>query len=357
MAANMIDLEVAWRTMAQPDPDHHISRQFPMPSRPSPEIIYPKRIGIDKKWFDRADAGVKAVCQKAVDYYRDTLGYEIIDISIPHLREAQMAHALTILNEVTSSIKRSDLKKLLPPNQILLTVGAKASCADFLAAQRIRTMVMEHLAFLFKKYPGLIIVTPTTPNAGWPIHKKDKKYGSSDGNRSIRNMEYVWLANFAGVPSISLPVGFVDPVQGEGKFPIGLMGAGEWGSEDQLLQFGYEGEKYLNEVYEGGRLKPKHWLDVFALVEEAAKGKTAKIEAAEKDETKQVIADGAIKEKSVPDQDEKAVVTEEQTAVVGEKEIDATRTSATEAAEVNSAEDPKVESVDEKVADEIKGTT
>jgi Asp-tRNA(Asn)/Glu-tRNA(Gln) amidotransferase A subunit family amidase len=28
MAANMIDLEVEWRVMAQPDPDCHISKQF-----------------------------------------------------------------------------------------------------------------------------------------------------------------------------------------------------------------------------------------------------------------------------------------------------------------------------------------
>jgi len=360
MAANMADLDIGWRTMAQPDPDCPISRQFPMPSRPSADTTHPKRIGIDKKWFDRADANVKTVCQKAVDYYRDTLGYEIIDISIPHLREAQMAHALTILNEVTSSVKKHDLRKLLPPNQILLTVGAKASCADFLAAQRIRTMVMEHLSFLFKKYPGLIIVTPTTPNAGWPIHKKDAKYGSSDGNRSIRNMEYVWLANFSGLPSISLPVGFVDPVQGEGKFPIGLMGAGEWGSEDQLIQFGFEGEKYLNEVYEGGRLKPKHWVDVFGAVEAAAKNKNEKLEKAEKDETKQVSEEGAIKEKAEEKVEEKPAVAQNALEVEEKPKTDPTGNAGPVKAPTDEKKDAKevekVESVDAKVAAEMNGS-
>jgi hypothetical protein len=340
-----------------------------MPSRPSPGTTYPRRIGIDKKWFDRADANVKSVVQKAVDYYRDTLGYEIVDIKIPHLKEAQMAHALTILNEVTSAVKRTDLKKLLPPNQILLTVGKQASCADFLAAQRIRTMVMEHLAFLFKKHPGLIIVTPTTPNAGWPIHKRDAKYGSSDGNRSIRNMEYVWLANFAGVPSISLPVGYVDPVQGEGKFPIGLMGAGEWGSEDQLLHFGYEGEKYLNEVYEGGRLKPKHWVDVFGLVEEAKK--RTEVDVAKKEEVmanaekEQAAKDEPLSKRNAEVRAEKESIKEETASIKAEtaaakvesEKVNGVDASKSETTEVQGGtEAKKVESVDAKVAAEINGT-
>ncbi|KIW07122.1 uncharacterized protein PV09_01995 [Verruconis gallopava] len=269
MAANMLDLEVAWRVMAQPDPEDLWSRLFPMPSRQP--TTHPKRIGIYKNWFNRADRPVRDTCQKAVDYFKETLGYEVVDITIPYIKEAQLAHALTILNEATSTVTKDQIKLLTPPNQILLTVGRKASCADFLAAQRIRTMIMEHLAFLFKKYPGLIIVLPTTPNPGWPKHKKDAKYGSSDGNRSIRNMENVWMANFTGIPSITFPVGYVDPVQGDGKFPVGLMGAGEWGSEERLLEFGYEGEKYLNEVYEGGRLKPKHFVDVMELVEKLNK--------------------------------------------------------------------------------------
>lgn len=294
IAANMIDLEVSWRVMAVPDPDDATSRQFPMPSPQNK--TWPKRIGIHKAWFERADPAVKAVCQKAIDYYRDELGYEIIDITIPHLKESQMAHALTILNEATSTVKRSDIKKLTPPNQILITVGRAASCADFLAAQRIRTILMEHLAYLFKKHEGLIIVTPTTPNAGWPIHKGDAKYGTSDGNRSIRNMEYVWLANFTGIPSITMPAGYVDPVQGEGKFPIGLMGAGEWGSENQLIEFGYEGEKYLNTVYEGGRLKPKAFVDVLNLAE-IKKNETDK--AVDEVEKEKEVASGAEEKKDI----------------------------------------------------------
>jgi Asp-tRNA(Asn)/Glu-tRNA(Gln) amidotransferase A subunit family amidase len=270
MAANMVDLEVSWRVMAQPDPEDARSRQFPSPSKQF--TTYPKRLGIYKEWFDRADPNVKETCQQAIDYFTTKLGYEVVDITVPHIKETQMAHALTILDEATFSMTESEIKKLTPPNQILINVGRQASISDFLAAQRLRTMLMEHVAYLFKKHPGLIIVTPATPNAGWAIDPADLKCGASNGNQSIRNMEYAWLANFAGLPSISMPVGYVAPIKGEGDIPIGLTGTGEWGSEDQLIEFGYEGEEWLRDGYKGGRQRPNEWVDVMKLLPKMEKG-------------------------------------------------------------------------------------
>ena len=74
-------------------------------------------------------------------------------------------------------------------------------------------------------------------------------------------MEYVWLANFCGLPAISMPVGYVNAVEGEGKVPVGLMGNGEWGSEDELIEFGFDGEGWVNGGLEGGRLRPGGWVD------------------------------------------------------------------------------------------------
>jgi Asp-tRNA(Asn)/Glu-tRNA(Gln) amidotransferase A subunit family amidase len=78
----------------------------------------------------------------------------------------------------------------------------------------------------------------------------------------VRSMEYVWLANFTGNPAISVPVGYVEPVQGKGEIPIGLMAMGEWGSEDELIAWGKESEGWLNGSYPGGRQRPENWVDV-----------------------------------------------------------------------------------------------
>jgi len=96
---------------------------------------------------------------------------------------------MTILSEIRSGVTRDQLSKLTYPNQLLLTVaGSHASCQDFLFAQRLRDLLMRHLAFLWKKYPGLIIITPTTPCAGWKISNPSDiivgGYGVSDGDQS-----------------------------------------------------------------------------------------------------------------------------------------------------------------------------
>lgn len=69
---------------------------------------------------------------------------------------------------------------------------------------------------------------------------------------------YVFLANFTGTPSISMPVGYsADGV------PIGMMGLAAWGAEETLLSLGRACERYLeNEV---GRRRPAGegcWADV-----------------------------------------------------------------------------------------------
>lgn len=55
--------------------------------------------------------------------------------------------------------------------------------------------------------------------------------------------------------------------------PIGLMGMGEWCSEDELIAFGYDCERYVGEVLEGGRVRPKaRWVDVLGKAREGKGG-------------------------------------------------------------------------------------
>lgn len=114
----------------------------------------------------------------------------------------------------------------------------------------------------------MIIVTPTTPCAGWRIGqpKVDNKYGISDGNTTQSTMEYAWMANFLGIPALSVPAGFV-AAEGEkgagqevdrGGIPIGLMGMGEWAREEDLLEWG----AHVEAVGADRRQRPGIWVDV-----------------------------------------------------------------------------------------------
>lgn len=145
-----------------------------------------------------------------------------------------------------------------------MAIGKQTSAVDLLQAQKLRNLHMQHLCHLYATYPNLIIVTPTTANAGWRLDPRDLAYGCSDANMAIRNMEYVWLANFAGCPAITVPAGYVETNEGRGQVPIGLMGMNEWGMEDKLMAFGYDAEEWLHTRSEGGRPRPANFVDVLA---------------------------------------------------------------------------------------------
>ena len=270
IAGTMEDLEIAYRVMATPDPASLCSSLFPIPRALSTPRTN-KTLAIDGTWLARSSSSVRVLFDAALQYYVTQHSYRVVDITIPFLPEGQTAHAMTILSEIANAV-HNDLSSLQPANKILIGVGSKTPADDFLQAQKVRNLLMQHLAAIFRANPGIIIMTPTTPDPGWAIAQPgDLRVGVSDGNTSIRSMEYVWLANFAGVPSLSVPMGYVAPAtgKGDGMVPVGLMSMGEWGAEEDLIEWGREAEVFLNEHYEGGRLRPGKWTDVIALAQKS----------------------------------------------------------------------------------------
>jgi Asp-tRNA(Asn)/Glu-tRNA(Gln) amidotransferase A subunit family amidase len=244
IAGSIDDLALAYRIMAQPDALDRKSAIFPSPLVKADLSLQQsegkKYIGIYKTWISRSDPAVSSLFDKAVSYYTTERGYEIIDITIPHLPENQTAHALTILSEIRSAVTPAQIAQLTYPNQLLLNVaGSHASGQDFLAAQKLREMLMTHLAWLWEQYPGMVVVTPTAPCAGWKVGAPSDVVqggrGVSDGDMSLRSMEYVFVANWTGCPAITCPMGFLGE---EGGVPVGIMVCiveGACFGEDKLL--------------------------------------------------------------------------------------------------------------------------
>ncbi|KAL1880445.1 hypothetical protein Plec18167_003849 [Paecilomyces lecythidis] len=296
MAASIDDLALSYRVMAAPAPqaEDPTSAVFPDPLSTIPTSKPKKVIGVVRPWIERAEAPVKAIFDAALEYYRTQQGYTVIDISIPYLPEGQRAHVLTIMAEIASGITPSQIKQLTAPNKVLVSLGTyQIKAQDLIAAQRLRQLLMDHLAHLFEKYPGLVIFTPTTPIPGWKIERGDAdlSHGVSDGKASVRNMEYAFLANFTGCPAISCPAGYIRDGD-KGSIPVGIMGMSEWGSEETLIDFARDGQGVLNldlganvsssttkgkageHIPEKGLRKPSGetttWVDVFAEVEKTA---------------------------------------------------------------------------------------
>lgn len=275
LAATAADLTIAYRLMTAPNPDDPVQSSFAPSIPPSPTAK--KTLGICREWVDCASPVVRESTAQAIAYFEKELNYEVVDVHIPYLEEGQWAHSAWALSEAADHL-RSRLgsrafSTINHANQILLSVGGCTAATDMIKYSQLRALLMEHLSFLFKTHPGLLIVTPTTPEAGWKVSAGDEAYGFSDGNTTVRMMMYVWLANSTGCPAVSAPVGYdAAPEQGEGMLPIGLMAVGEWGAEEQLLAWAADAERYLNHGLEGGRVRPAEWANVVRLANDVDDG-------------------------------------------------------------------------------------
>lgn len=241
-----------------------------------------KLLGIYEEWFSRAEPGVQSVVRSLVDKLVSEHGYEVVPISIPFAAEGQMAHALTVLTDASTLL--TDTQGLTAANKILLSLGRTTPATDYLLAQKLRGMLMQHLAYLWQKHPGMLIITPTTACAGSPIRggASELRYGLNDANYTLQSMEYVWLANFCGLPALSVPAGYVMPEGSEqagavadrdsdGRIPVGLMATGEWCGENSLLRFGFDAEAAGNDRWS----KPPIWEDIIAQARADAEARPA----------------------------------------------------------------------------------
>lgn len=251
----------------------HPGSAFP-PSRPLSRRKYdqdetrPKVIGIPEAWFARASPVVQQLCRAMIDRLVTQKGYTTVPIDIPLVEYGQIAHAITLLADAAALVP--DASNISPANRILLALGRTTPAEDYVLAQKLRRVLMQHLAWLWEQHPGMIIVTPTSACAGWPIRNESElRYGISDGDQTMRTMEYVWMGNYCGVPSITVPAGYAKPGDVEeeadeetiGKVPVGLMGTGEWCSEEALLRFGLDAEEAGADLV----CRPPNWVDLASL--------------------------------------------------------------------------------------------
>lgn len=290
LAGDLRTLATVYAVLGQPHPTS------PFPPVPPPSVLldrtrpsYPtslalapssssdaKRIlGIPHAWFERADPVVRDLCQSYIRRLVDDYGYETVSVEIPYLVEGQSAHALTVLADAATLLP--DYGNLATTNRILLALGRTTPATDYLLAQKLRRLLVNHLSHLWHKHPGMVLMTPTTSCAGWPVRKaSENKWGISDGDTTIRTMEYVWLANFCGLPSITFPAGYAVP-EGQpnagtlagpdvvGKVPVGIMATGEWAAETSLLRLGLDAEAISAER----KVRAANWVDVLGIAQQA----------------------------------------------------------------------------------------
>jgi len=104
--------------------------------------------------------------------------------------------------------------------------------AYFSKAQKVRRLIRDFLNELFKEYDYLIL--PTTPETAWTVGNKD-----NDPIKAYLADIYTVLANLAGIPAVSIPLG-----KEEDGMPFGIQIMSRAFNEQELLSFA----KHLNSL-------------------------------------------------------------------------------------------------------------
>jgi aspartyl-tRNA(Asn)/glutamyl-tRNA(Gln) amidotransferase subunit A len=219
------------------------------------------RLGLAKEYMIEAtDPHVKAAINAAVKHL-NSLGAEIVDVSLPHTNYAVAVYYILATAEASANLARFDgvrygyraanPKDLLDhygrtreegfglevKRRIILGTYVLSSGyydAYYLRAQKVRALIRQDFAKAFKKVDALI--SPTSPVPAF-------KFGERTADPLQMYLADILTspANLAGICGISVPCGFAD-ADGQ-RLPIGLQLLGKALDETRILQIAHAYEQ------------------------------------------------------------------------------------------------------------------
>jgi len=210
------------------------------------------RIGLPKEYFAHAEDGmnpsVEAVINAALEQYK-ALGAELVEIELPNSGLSVPVYYVVAPAECSANLSRfdgvrygyrcadpKDLNDLYTRSRgegfgaevkrrIMVGTYALSSGyydAYYLKAQQLRHLISDDFNKAYEKVD--VIMAPATPETAFNIGEK------SDDPISMYLSDIFTIAvNLAGIPAMSIPVGFVDGM------PVGMQIMGNYFEEARLL--------------------------------------------------------------------------------------------------------------------------
>ena len=197
------------------------------------------RVGIVKEFFDEPlDNQVESAVQSALKALED-LGADVSEASWPIHRHS-MSISTTILMAESAAFHRKLLAahgpELPPAVRLRLEAGLFVSGADYVEAQRARTLFLEETRRIFEEFD--ILVGPTLPITAHAIGAGEVQIGDVTLASTPALTQYTRPFNLNGNPAVTVPCGFSD----EG-LPIGLQLGGRPFEEGTTLRAAYAYEQ------------------------------------------------------------------------------------------------------------------
>ncbi len=229
------------------------------------------KIGIPREYrMEGMSAEIDALWAKGAQQLREA-GAEIVDISLPHTREALAVYYIVAPAEASSNLARYDgvrygqrqpggninemyentraagfgreVKRRIMIGTYVLSAGYYD--AYYVRAQKIRTLIKKDFEDAFAM--GIdAILTPSTPSAAFGVGEMV----SADPVEMYLNDVFTVTVNMAGLPGISVPAGYDS--QG---LPLGLQLIGRPFDEETLFAAG----QVLEEAAGRSKLPDRWW--------------------------------------------------------------------------------------------------
>lgn len=207
------------------------------------------KIGVPKEFFDEGlDEDVAQAVRDALKVY-ESMGAKIVDVSLPNLGLSVPTYYVVAPAECSSNLSRFDgvrfgyrcenpksledlykrsrgegfgaeVKRRIMTGTYVLSAGYYD--AYYLKAQKTRELIKEDFCRAFEQVD--VLMGPTTPTPAFGIGEK-----VDDPINMYLNDIYVNGVNLAGMPGMSIPMGFVNGL------PVGLHIIGNYFAEAKML--------------------------------------------------------------------------------------------------------------------------
>ena len=242
------DIALMMNTLAGYDPRDVHSENQPVPDYTAglDQPIRGRKAGVPKQhFFDSVDPEVERVVHEAIKVL-ERLEVDIVELDLP---SAPAGHEVT-LAFLTAEAGQFHQERLAAHGEDygvdvreLLEDGLALSAADYVKAVRVREIAKREFEEAFEEVD--CILSPTAPIPA-PLRSTHDLSGGSESNRiRPRLTRNTRLINLLGLPSISVPCGFVQVEDSDSapSLPVGLQITGPWWSEKTLLQVAYAYER------------------------------------------------------------------------------------------------------------------
>lgn len=254
MAGNARDLALAYAVVSGPDTkDPNTAAQPPVHlDKLDDTNLGSMKIGIHEEFFNDATEEVVKHCKKAVEDLQ-RMGCKLIQIEIPELEEVRVASLVSSTVELAASVNaykssahmetpgtfwtKTGEKNFMPESMIRVVFGENFTSQDYVKAQQMRARFMRFLDRIFQDVD--VIAVPTTACTAPFIAADALSDGECDTEMTDLLTRFSHIANFAGIPSIVIPVGF-----DSNNMPISIQLMTRWWDEATLLRIAIALEQF-----------------------------------------------------------------------------------------------------------------